>query len=429
MKQTVLGLCLSLWCVCLYAQQTVHKTLLFDFDKSTIIEAAKVDLEEMVNFLKNYPSATLTLHGHTDNFGSNAYNQQLSLKRVEAVADYLLNRGIDAKQLILKPFGESKPLVENSTNENRQKNRRVTAVWQVPEKIVAQPKPQKKVIEIVKKAKPSAPKKISPFAQLTPKPNHFHFYCHQDTVLIGKDGTKVFVKANSFAVNCGEETLIRLELQEAVDKETMLKKDLYTITTDGQPLESYGMIELTAYIEGQGQPLDLKEGEVIGFEVPSYVGEADVNIYNGVEQSNGLRWKKSEIEQTYLTQGNRRGLSNIMGWINFDKPCMTGKDFPLLVKIPKIIEQQSDLKAKIYFKDRNIILPLLANNGKPFIFDEGAEVMVWIREINKYEGYKSEAKNDLTITKPSLWSRIWNRNRIILQYEPNPVLDEALGVR
>lgn len=437
MKQTFFTTLFIILCHSVFAQTTVQKTILFEFNKAVIEIKEHQALTEIIDFLQKEPTIQATLHGHTDNYGSNDYNLELSKKRVESVADYLLNHGIKSSQLILKPYGETIPVIENSTDENRQKNRRVVVMWQIPNQVTATPKlPKRKVIIIEKKAPKTVHRKISPFTQITPKPNTFHFYCHQDTILIGEKGTKVFVVANSFAINCGEETLIRLEMQEAVDKEAMLQKNLYTITTDGQILESYGMIELVAYEEGLEQPIALKEDKTIGFEVPSYAGEVGIEIFNGVKLSNGLRWKKSTVEQTYLKQGKLRGLSALMGWINLDKPYkLTNrkpangkpiKGLPLVVKIPKVIEQEGEVIGKIYFKNRNIILPLTTAKGKPFLFEEGTEVVVDIEERNKQKGYKSIANKGMTITKPNFWNRIWHRNRIILKYESNPSMQEAL---
>ena len=63
--------------------------------------------------------------GHTDNVGTDAYNQKLSEKRAQAVVDYLVEKGIDLNRIPAKGFGESHPVTGNDTPEGRQLNRRV----------------------------------------------------------------------------------------------------------------------------------------------------------------------------------------------------------------------------------------------------------------------------------------------------------------
>jgi OOP family OmpA-OmpF porin len=70
----------------------------------------------------------LEVQGHTDDVGSSASNDRLSQKRVDSVVRYLVSKGVNAKILVAKGYGESKPLVPNTSDENRAKNRRVQFV-------------------------------------------------------------------------------------------------------------------------------------------------------------------------------------------------------------------------------------------------------------------------------------------------------------
>jgi OmpA-OmpF porin, OOP family len=72
---------------------------------------------------------TIQIESHTDNFGSDEYNQTLSEKRAQACADYLVEKGIDSGRLTTKGYGESQPVAPNMVNgkdnpEGRAKNRR-----------------------------------------------------------------------------------------------------------------------------------------------------------------------------------------------------------------------------------------------------------------------------------------------------------------
>jgi len=70
-------------------------------------------------------TATVNLAGHTDNVGTEAYNQALSERRVNSVRDYIVKKGIEGNRVSGQGFGESKPIADNKTADGRAKNRRV----------------------------------------------------------------------------------------------------------------------------------------------------------------------------------------------------------------------------------------------------------------------------------------------------------------
>lgn len=82
-------------------------------------------LDEVAQILKEWPSYSISVEGHTDNVGSAESNLLLSEKRAEAAATYLINKGIDAKRVSSKGFGLTQPVADNSTIQGRNKNRRV----------------------------------------------------------------------------------------------------------------------------------------------------------------------------------------------------------------------------------------------------------------------------------------------------------------
>ena len=75
--------------------------------------------------MEENPDATLKVAGHTCSRGTDAYNQQLSQRRAQAVADYLAKQGVAPGRIRPVGYGESRPLVENSSEANRKLNRRV----------------------------------------------------------------------------------------------------------------------------------------------------------------------------------------------------------------------------------------------------------------------------------------------------------------
>lgn len=100
---------------------------LFAFDKSDLTPAGKEKIKEYREEARAEMSSarTVKITGHTDNVGTPDYNQQLSLRRAEAVRDYLISIGGDASRMEVAGMGETQPLADNGTAEGRARNRRV----------------------------------------------------------------------------------------------------------------------------------------------------------------------------------------------------------------------------------------------------------------------------------------------------------------
>jgi OOP family OmpA-OmpF porin len=81
-------------------------------------------LDEAVATLKQEGAIAVVAEGHTDAVGSDEYNQALSLRRANAVRDYLVAGGIDAARIQVEGYGESRPVASNDTDDGRAQNRR-----------------------------------------------------------------------------------------------------------------------------------------------------------------------------------------------------------------------------------------------------------------------------------------------------------------
>jgi outer membrane protein OmpA-like peptidoglycan-associated protein len=103
--------------------------VLFDVDKHTLKAGTREKLAKVSGILLAYPGLKIEIEGHTDNTGSDDYNQQLSERRAESVRDYLVSQGISSESFTaIRGFGESTPVVSNDTAAGRQQNRRVELV-------------------------------------------------------------------------------------------------------------------------------------------------------------------------------------------------------------------------------------------------------------------------------------------------------------
>jgi outer membrane protein OmpA-like peptidoglycan-associated protein len=100
----------------------------FDVDKATLRPDAGPVIAEIVKLLKADTALRLSVDGHTDSTGTAARNRELSLERAKSVVAVLVARGIDASRLEAQGFGPDKPLVQESDDATRAKNRRVELV-------------------------------------------------------------------------------------------------------------------------------------------------------------------------------------------------------------------------------------------------------------------------------------------------------------
>ena len=97
----------------------------FDFNKATLRPDSDPVLQQVAALLKSNPSMTVEIGGHTDNVGTPAYNAKLSQDRAGAVKAWLVGHGIAAGRLTTHGYGDTVPLVANTSDANRAHNRRV----------------------------------------------------------------------------------------------------------------------------------------------------------------------------------------------------------------------------------------------------------------------------------------------------------------
>lgn len=106
-------------------KKIVLRSVNFDFDKYNIRADAAPILDEAIKVLKAEPeSVGVIAAGYTDSVGSEAYNMALSIRRAEAVRNYLVKGGISPKRIKVEGFGESNPVASNATADGRAQNRR-----------------------------------------------------------------------------------------------------------------------------------------------------------------------------------------------------------------------------------------------------------------------------------------------------------------
>ena len=112
------------------ARKSISKLLMsgkieFNTGTSSLSNKGKDTVSKLANILKKYPDLNIEIAGHTDSDGSKAFNTKLSQSRVDNVKKELISKGVSINTLTAKGYGESRPLVPNTTRANKQKNRRV----------------------------------------------------------------------------------------------------------------------------------------------------------------------------------------------------------------------------------------------------------------------------------------------------------------
>src|SRR5205823_12697112 len=89
----------------------------FDFNKATLKPEGKRMVDHAIRVMKDKPGMKVSVEGHTDSIGSEAYNQRLSERRAQAVRDYMVAHGIDASRITTRGYGKTKPIASNKTAE------------------------------------------------------------------------------------------------------------------------------------------------------------------------------------------------------------------------------------------------------------------------------------------------------------------------
>lgn len=101
----------------------------FDFDRAEVRSEYFDEIQEVTDFMDQYPDVVVELEGHTDSRGAEDYNQGLSERRANAVRDVMIGRyGISAGRVTARGFGESQPVANNDSDAGREQNRRVITV-------------------------------------------------------------------------------------------------------------------------------------------------------------------------------------------------------------------------------------------------------------------------------------------------------------
>ena len=102
----------------------VLKNIFYDLNKYDLKPESQVELDKVVQLMKDNPTLAIQINGHTDGIGKASDNLTLSQNRAKSVVAYLTSKGIDPKRLSFKGWGDTQPIADNKTESGRAQNRR-----------------------------------------------------------------------------------------------------------------------------------------------------------------------------------------------------------------------------------------------------------------------------------------------------------------
>jgi len=107
---------------------SLPEAITFPTDSAQVRDSLRPDIRAIARNLQQYPNSQVSVLGHTDNTGTSAHNQDLSVRRARAVRSILVNNGVSAGRVSARGLGETSPVASNGTVEGRAANRRVEIV-------------------------------------------------------------------------------------------------------------------------------------------------------------------------------------------------------------------------------------------------------------------------------------------------------------
>jgi outer membrane protein OmpA-like peptidoglycan-associated protein len=110
----------------------VLQYIYFDFDKTDLLPESADELNRLSAYLDAHPDYLIAITGHTDNYGTESYNLNLSGNRAKAVSDYLAKKGVEQPRITYNGAGSSDPVADNDTAHGRSLNRRVEFMLSKP---------------------------------------------------------------------------------------------------------------------------------------------------------------------------------------------------------------------------------------------------------------------------------------------------------
>lgn len=270
--------CLSILQIHAQSNQEKH-SIYFETAKFELDSNSELILNELVQNLKEYADYSIDIQAHTDNQGDTEYNKILARDRANAVQNHLLIRGITVDNLTTAAFGEDNPAFDNKEENGRRLNRRV---------------------DVLVKTLVSADFTDIQNQWRNDLEQQFSVDGQKRTQIFGKDGTKLYLEANTFVFENGEIPTgeIDLRLTECYSFGNMLLADLTTMSGD-KLLQTGGMMKIEAFSEGK--ELVVAEGKNIQAATPTKEFDKDMQLFYGEEHPENDRLEDWQLTANAIT--------------------------------------------------------------------------------------------------------------------------------
>lgn len=251
-----------------YGQKNIfQKSIYFESATFDLTNESKDTLDNLADSIKTFQTYKIFIKGYTDNIGDSIFNKKLSEKRVLATQQYFISKGISPTIFSTSAFGEEQPIGDNSTEEGKQKNRRVDISISFTRPIPVD-------------SLQFLPSIFELYKQTEIKPQEFCINPTRDTVLRCEKGTLVYVKANSFRIsNTHKTSCITIKIKEDLLKSEMILDNLST-TSNGKIIETQGMI-YTEAIDSKGKKINLVRGKDLAIMIPTDIIVPKTQIFKG----------------------------------------------------------------------------------------------------------------------------------------------------
>ena len=321
MKNHVLTvLCLLLMSIQLLSQNATHNFIYFDHDSHELRQDQVAQLDELYHELNSHSDFEIQVIGHTDQDGSDDYNQVLAQKRAETVVNFLSNNGVTEDQIDILWLGEKQLADSDNTSHAKSKNRRVEIIstsydFEDSEDIIA-----------------SAHKVNT---------QHYSVDLSKKQVIDCNAGSTITIPPNSFVHEDGTaitDDRITVEIKEAFTYSDFIAEGLFT-HSKGEILETGGMLFISATADGK--PLKLIDGKSMDIVYPLQETKSDMELFYATEDENGnLDWEQAQQEFTTTNSTKEDVLHglDLSDILNFDFGDMTVPtlDFEKLPARPKV---------------------------------------------------------------------------------------------
>lgn len=275
MKKHLLTLALCTLCtIAIKAQDISQDFIYFDSDSHVLSTDDKENLDHIFNQLLDHSDYELNIIGHTDQDGSDYYNDVLAQKRAEQVKDYLMSKGATEDQVSIDWQGEKQLADNNTTGSAKQKNRRVEVQSTVYD--------YNQTDDIIISAH-------------TVETQHYTVDVSQEQVIDCNAGSTIIIPADAFVHVDGtpvDASNVTIDIREAFTYSDFIAEGLFT-HSKGEILETGGMLYINAV--ANGKEVKLKEGKSLEIIYPLQDVESDMELFYANEDNDGnLDWTPTE---------------------------------------------------------------------------------------------------------------------------------------